>query len=60
MIYLEGEPINVTIFPDKTSKSLTEPSDHEINLLTTVFENGKLLKETTLAEVRERVKTGLV
>lgn len=33
-----------------------DSSTHSGNLLTPLFENGKLLKETTLAEIRNKLK----
>ena len=40
---------------DDETKSITGPSDHEIDLLEPLFENGKLLRETSLAEIRAMI-----
>lgn len=42
-------------YADKDSECVTGPSDHEIDQLETIFENGKITRETTLAEVRGRL-----
>ena len=42
----------------KDGLSLEQANNCTNNLLTTIFKNGKLVKETSLAEIRERVNNG--
>lgn len=68
VIKINGIPVNVTMFPDRTSQVWKLPKKLETELsldiewefehegeLKTVFLNGKMIKETTLAEVRANV-----
>lgn len=58
MIKLNGYEVKPTIFPDGTSQvwKLPEMSIlNSVNVITWEFENGKLLRETTLAQIRSRL-----
>lgn len=48
-------PTGNLYFADENTKSPTGPSDHEIDLLTTLFKDGKLIKETSLSEIKNRI-----
>ena len=40
---------------DDNSRSITGPSDHEVDLLQILFKDGTFVNETSLAEVRSKL-----
>lgn len=56
MIKLNDNEINIGNFPDGTM--LIKQNIPEGNLLETVFKDGKMIKDYTLNEIRQRLNGG--
>lgn len=60
MIKINGNPINVTIFPDNTFKfadGLSLKDNVSVDQLREVFRDGKLLIEESFSDIRKRLNS---